>query len=366
MDAHEQLRKKLDLFPIGLPKSDETDRMLKLLFSDHDARLAMHVPNPPLLFSAERIAARAGVEARAAARGLLSLAERGLIGEITVLGRRRNTLFPAVPGFMEFQFMLGQDIDEKRAEAGRLWHKALDGPFGEENYGPPTSGVRVIPLRKTVKSSNRTFAYEEAEKLLHASGSIAVTECACRKSAQKCHAPLEVCFMLNTSADYLADRGLARKIGMREARAKLELAADAGLVHTVSNTRAPVQILCNCCSCCCASLRGVTGLGKPVDSIRSNFVCAVLPESDCKSCGACAKACPVHALRVDEEHGVIVNAEACLGCGVCVNQCPTGSLELRRTSRTAPPLNSLELLARMVSERGKAPRMIRGILNDLL
>ena len=366
MDAHEQLRAKLDLFPIGLPKSLETERMLKLLFSDEDAALAAHVPNPPLVFGADRIADRAGMDRAAAARALKSLAERGLIAEVDVLGRPRYTLLPAVPGFMEFQFMRGQEITRERAEAGRLWHEALNGPFGEENYGAPTSGVRVIPLKKTVSASNRTFGFEDAEQLLRASGSIAITECACRKSAQKCGAPLDVCFMLNTSADYLAARGLAEKITLREARRKLEKAADAGLVHTVSNTRAPVQILCNCCSCCCASLRGVTGLGKPADNLRSNFVCAPASDGECISCGACAKACPTHAIAVEKGSAPVVNRDLCLGCGVCVRQCPTNSLQLKRRSRSAPPLNSLELLARMVSERGKTPRIIRGLLNDLL
>lgn len=366
MDAHEQLRSKLDLFPIGLPRSAETERMLKLLFSEEDAALAAHVPNPPLLFNADRIADKAGVDRDRAAQGLKSLAERGLIAEVDVLGRARYMLLPAVPGFMEFQFMRGQEITPERAEAGRLWHEALNGEFGEENYGAPTSGVRVIPLKKTVAASNRTFAFEDAENLLRSSGSIAITDCACRKSAQKCDAPLDVCFMLNTSADFLASKGLAEKITLRQARAKLEKAADAGLVHTVTNTRAPVQILCNCCSCCCASLRGVTGLGKPASTVRSNFVCAPVRNSNCKSCGMCAKACPTHAITVEKGSAPVVDRDACLGCGVCVRQCPTGSLALKRSGRAAPPLNSLELMARMVSERGKAPRMLRGMLNDLL
>ena len=70
MDYHEELRKKLDLFPIGLPLSGDTMRILHLLFSAEDARIAAHVPNPPLMFTADRIARKAGVDKREAAERL--------------------------------------------------------------------------------------------------------------------------------------------------------------------------------------------------------------------------------------------------------------------------------------------------------
>ena len=365
MDAYEALRKKLDLFPIGLPRSGETLRILELLFSEREAHVASHVPNPPLIFGAARIAAKAGVPREEAAGILSELGARHLIVEQTILGEPRYMLLPAVPGFMEMQFMTGQNIDERRREAGLLWHEALKGPFGKENHGYKTSGVRVIPINSTVTAGQKTHSFEAAEELLRSSGSIAITECACRKSAQKCDAPVDVCFALSTSADYLSGKNLARKVTLREAVHVLENAADAGLVHTTSNSKPPIQVLCNCCACCCASLRGVTSLGKRAQTVRSNFVSAVVSEPECLRCGSCVKLCPMHAAAM-KAGGIYIDAGKCLGCGVCVHHCPTSSLTLERRGNDKPIHTSLQLISKMVDERGKTPRILRGVVKDLL
>ncbi len=365
MDYYERLREKLDLFPIGLPKTEDSEKLLKLLFSEEDARVAAEVPNPPLMFTAGRIAGKAGMKKQKVAGILASMAERGLIVEANLLGENRYTLVPPVPGFMEMQFMMGREIDEKRREAGRLWHESLHREFGRENYGYKTSGVRVVPIKKTIDARQTVFNFEEVGKIVKASGSIAVTDCACRKSAQKCDAPLDVCMAFGVSADYLVGKGIARKVGRSEAMKVFERAADAGLVSTSTNTMPPVGIICNCCKCCCASLRGVTALNMPAETIRSNFCSTSIEGADCKLCKVCVKSCPVEAISAEGDR-ITVQEDKCIGCGVCVHKCDRKALALIRKSDVRPPLTSLHLMTKMYGERGKTGRVLINAVKDIL
>lgn len=367
MDYYEKLRSKLDLFPIGMPKSEETTKLLGMLFDEHEIRLAAHVPMPPLMLPARRIAAAAGLNRIDSARMLSGFAARGLIMEIAVLGEKRYCLLPAVPGMFELQFMSGQRIDDKKREAGKLWHQLMEkGPLGEESYGYKTSGVRVVPIRKAVEHTQRVYSYEEAEQLVKKSGAVAVTECACRKSAEKCDAPLDVCMIFGQSAGYLIDKNLAWRVNERGALKTLERAEDAGLVHTATNCVPPISILCNCCSCCCASLKGVTLLGKPASTVSSNFECRIVNSgADCIECGRCVEACPMDALSLGGD-GISIESEKCIGCGVCVHKCRTGSLALMRKTDISPPRSSFVLASRLVMERNKGPKIIKTIASEIL
>jgi ferredoxin len=112
-----------------------------------------------------------------------------------------------------------------------------------------------------------------------------------------------------------------------EALAQLSRAADAGLVHSVSNNQNDVYYICNCCTCSCAILRGMAKLGKANVVARSAFVNTV-DEALCAGCEECTKYCQFNALTVD---GVAhVNPVSCVGCGVCVPACPTEALGLVR------------------------------------
>jgi len=47
----------------------------------------------------------------------------------------------------------------------------------------------------------------------------------------------------------------------------------------------------------------------------------------CIGCGACAEACPVDAVKVQDGKAQ-VDAETCLECGLCVDECPHGAISL--------------------------------------
>ena len=45
----------------------------------------------------------------------------------------------------------------------------------------------------------------------------------------------------------------------------------------------------------------------------------------CIGCGACDGACPVGAVKV-EDNVAVVDAAACIDCGACEGACPTGAI----------------------------------------
>lgn len=50
-------------------------------------------------------------------------------------------------------------------------------------------------------------------------------------------------------------------------------------------------------------------------------------QNKCRGCGRCLDSCPEHAIRTDEEFGLVTDADRCTGCGTCVDACYYGARE---------------------------------------
>jgi heterodisulfide reductase subunit A-like polyferredoxin len=119
-----------------------------------------------------------------------------------------------------------------------------------------------------------------------------------------------------------------RALSQEQALETLHKAAQAGLVHTVSNTRAGNHYICNCCTCSCGILRGMADMGIANVVARSAFVNKV-DEELCMACETCVEYCQFEALHL--EHALMqVDTIRCVGCGVCVPACPEAALALVR------------------------------------
>jgi ferredoxin len=104
-----------------------------------------------------------------------------------------------------------------------------------------------------------------------------------------------------------------------------------GLVHTVSNVMKGIGYVCNCCSCCCAIMRGITEWGIENSVARANYY-AVIDSDECLGCGTCIERCHVHAIS-DQDGVSVVDRDKCIGCGLCVTGCPNEVARLERRPR---------------------------------
>ena len=51
-----------------------------------------------------------------------------------------------------------------------------------------------------------------------------------------------------------------------------------------------------------------------------------IDKEKCTACGACVDACPVDALKVNDN--AEVNEDECIDCGTCVDECPVEAISL--------------------------------------
>ena len=188
---------------------------------------------------------------------------------------------------------------------------------------------RIIAANIWVEPHSNVLHFDSLKEIVNKARSLAVMPCTCRLRTGKCDYPLEVCVVLNNSADYNIRRGTGRKIDAEEALEIFKQCEDLGLVHlTGANAQdEPGPLICNCCPCCCMGLplmmQGLT-LNDP-----SRF-CARIDPGLCSGCGICHERCYFNAITwKDKEGGAsVVDPEKCMGCGLCQVKCPEEVIEM--------------------------------------
>lgn len=333
MEIYKRLAETLDALPNGFPPADDGAelRVLMKLFTPEEAELAVQLT--PHLESVEAIATRTGREAGPLRKRLKDMARRGLISVGQVTGGLGFGLMPFVVGIYEMQV---NTMDRELAQLvedyfQRAFERALQ-------FQPPFH--RVIPIGESVRNDIEVHPYENAVALVEAAQAWGVLDCICRKQkaliGEACGHPLDVCMTLDERPGAFDNSPAIRALNREEALATLKRAAEAGLVHSVSNNRHGVTYICNCCTCSCGILRGMANAGAANVIARSAFVNTV-DETQCSACEACLPYCQFGALEMG---GVVkVNAARCVGCGVCVPACPTEALRLvRRAEEDVLPM----------------------------
>ena len=70
---------------------------------------------------------------------------------------------------------------------------------------------------------------------------------------------------------------------------------------------------------------------------------ARLKENTCIACGArCESACPVDAIRMDEQEAPVITEDKCIGCVKCVKVCPADAIYMYFTEEEKQILAELE------------------------
>lgn len=357
MSVYETLQQKINSHPIGAPARPEFIEILHLLFTPEEAEMATH-----LTFAAqpvETISRLSGVSPERVSDLCGRMARKGLVASVDRQGVRRYALLPMFPGLFEYPFMLPpqEGIDYERLR--KLWMEYYENGLGQEIGGSKVSMLRVLPIQKSIDARTTVLSFDQVSEYLNRVELFAVGHCPCRRIHRKCNAPSEVCMSFDATAKATSSSGASRIISKAEAFEVLRLSEEAGLVHCTSNVADKIEILCNCCSCCCIGLGVITrtkgALSRPESSFHSSVI-----ETACNACGICVDRCPVDAITVN---GVAaVDTARCIGCGLCASTCPTEAMALvRRPGAMEPPPSGRDWAVQVATEKGRLEAFLRNL-----
>jgi len=354
---YHKLRKFLDQFPLGFPDtaSGVEIKILKRLFKEEEAKLAVLLG--PVPEEVARIAERTGIEPEQLAEQLEIMSKKGLIFRL----RRNDKVFynaaPFMIGLYEYSV---EKVDEELAE---LFKEYYETAYQEEMGASNVPGFKVIPIEKTIVEDIVLLPYHKIKEDIRAARKIAVADCICRKEARLtgdgCEGPLQTCLSFGVAAEYYIENGIGREILAEEAISIIKKADQAGLVHAGANAK-HLSNICNCCPCCCASLKGITKSGQARHKYMNALFEACIDSAECTSCEQCLERCPVGAISV--EVVAAVDNDKCLGCGLCAGACPTEAIRLYlREDRQEPFDKASDMYMAILEGKRKSAVLKEGI-----
>lgn len=330
--AYKRLAERLDALPNGFPPTTDGVelRLLAKLFTEEEAELAAQLRLT--LETPEKFAERMGGEPAQLRKQLKGMFRRGLINAGQADGGLGFGLLPFVVGIYEMQ---GATID---AELAGLFEQYYHTAFREVLKVQPAVH-RVIPVNESIKTGLEVHPFESAAQIIAGARAWGVIDCICRVQkrliGEPCEHPIDVCLTMSSTPGAFDHTPAVRALTQETAMATLQRAAEAGLVHSVSNNQKGVSYICNCCTCSCGILRGMAELGLANVVARSAYLNQVDQEL-CLLCGLCLERCQFDALSLNTT--LTINEMRCVGCGVCTLACPEGALKLvLRPEGEAPP-----------------------------
>lgn len=348
-DRFRRLAQKLDELPNGFPPTNDGVELLLLakLFSPQEADLASELRLT--LETAKEIAQRIGGEEAELRAMLKDMARRGLIKAEKTKGGLGFGIIPFVVGIYENQMA---NIDREFAQLFEAYYQQIF----KQVFTLQPAVHRVIPVGAAIRMDIQVHPYESAADIIAQAKAWGVLDCICRKQksliGEPCEHPIDICMAMGQVPNAFDGNPSIQSLTEDEAMATLRRAAEAGLVHTVSNRQEGISYICNCCTCSCGVLRGLAEMGVANVVARSTFVSQV-DETLCVGCELCLDACQFKALSLGEV--IQIQKERCVGCGLCALACPEGALVLvSRPSDdiTAPPLSEKEWMKERAAIRG--------------
>ncbi|MFX1448430.1 MAG: 4Fe-4S binding protein [Promethearchaeota archaeon] len=348
-NSYEKLRLFLNQFPVGFRKTQSgvEIEILKRLFTEEEAELATFLTIRPE--QAHSIARRSGRNLAEIVDKLESMAKKGLIFR---LRRDNKTLYNATPFMIGLYEYSVKKIDKKLAQLFKdYYYEAGLEEIGASNV----PGFKVIPLEGTIQTETTLYPYQMLENSIKNARVISVADCVCRKEAklldEGCDHPMETCLSFGVAAEYYIENGMGRKITAEEAIQIIKDTDESGLVHAGVNSK-HLSNICNCCPCCCISMKGMTQFGQDKQKFMNAIFESIIDESVCISCGNCVERCPVKAITIEDY--ALVNRDLCLGCGLCASVCPEGAISLKPRKDAEEPFNRvLEMGAAILEAKRK-------------
>ena len=343
MNPYEKLAATLDKIPNGFPAVEDGThlKILEWIFTPEEAELASKLKLRGETL--DEIAGRLKIPKKKLNQLLTTMVSKGQISSWTSksAGGKKYGLLPFAVGIFEEQ------VNRMDKEFAQLLEKYFEQGFKKVTAIEPVI-FKVIPVNQSIRGELEIHPYEQAEQLLENAASWGVRECICKKQksllGQPCSYPTTVCMAFVKNREHAFDDDeLTKPITKEESLRLLKQAEEAGLVHCSYNMQSGHYYICNCCTCCCAVLRGVNTLSNPREYIKTDFVISVNADL-CTGCGTCIDRCQFHALSVPEDV-CVPNTTRCIGCGVCAMVCPESALELIRkepAEKPPPPENLMD------------------------
>ncbi len=355
------LQKRLNQSPQGAPASDALFKILEILFSEEEAKLASLLP---LKFFTVKTAAKLWKKSEQEAEKILNdLADKGILLDMQDKDKRKFILAPTMAGFFEFSLMR-TDGKFDRKVLSELFHQYINIEEGflkqVLNLDPMIARTFIHENTIQEKDLPKVLDYEKATEVINTATCITVGTCYCRHKmehkGEACDMPQDVCLSFNSPAKSLAKHGISREINKEEAMKILDNCVDLGLVQIGDNVQNKIGWICNCCGCCCEALLAYKKLGCNLKMI-SNFVSEIDKEK-CTACGICVKRCPVDAITI-EDNKAKVDPHKCIGCGVCIKKCPSKTMTMERREDTQyVPRDSFERMVVSAISEGKLQNLI--------
>ncbi len=350
-NSFKRLAERLDALPNGFPPTDDgaEARLLAHLFTPEEADLAAQLR--VTLETPKEIAARIDGDSETVRTQLKGMRRKGLINAKRTDGKQTYGLLPFVIGIYENQ---AGRID---AEMARLFEDYYRQAFGQSMTTEPQAH-RVIPVGKSITMDIEVQPFESATDIVANAQAWGVIDCICRTQksliGEPCEHPVDICMVLSQKPRAFDRNPVIRAQTREESLATLQRAADAGLVHSVSNNQQGLWYICNCCSCSCGFLRGMADLGIANVMARSAFINTV-DKDLCYGCELCLDYCQFDALSMENGDTVSVHDARCVGCGVCVPACPDEALKLMRRPAEEvlpPPVTEMDWGMERAAARG--------------
>ena len=336
---------------IFMPKAKESLKLLKFWFSPEEAKILSKFKSPMMdSYSIEKMAKNVKLSEEKVQEIFTRLEKKGLL--FNYINKKDNNklyyaLPPLFPGLFEWFFASKfVNLDEKR-EGAKIFHQVESEVFPAfaSNYEisrviPAIKGEKIIDLDQKVDvGKSQILLFEDVEKILDNSWSIAVMPCPCRIYhgiiGDGCDRPIDVCLNLNSVAEYVDRVGIGWKVSKVEAIEILKKAEKAGLVHIANNQSDKHSFICNCCPDCCGFLSLYNKYKYLKGAVaKSNFE-PRLDDSLCIRCKKCIKICPVDAVFIQygatedlSDAKIIIRKDISIGCGLCASNCQKDAISL--------------------------------------
>ncbi|MFX0138158.1 MAG: ATP-binding protein [Candidatus Hodarchaeota archaeon] len=358
-DIYDFIRRNMNKsWPLQLPKHKKVIDFLKIIIPTEEEAKILSIFKEPMveIKSVKKISKLTNIPLEKVTEICEKMAEKGTI----LKTGKRYALLPIMPGLFEFYFISRKDTEENLKNASTIFHELIEYGLLDEWFSSEYSFFRTLPsssvqqkakkieVNESIDVKHDILVYEDVESYINMASSITIVNCACRTTSSYigdiCEKPVDICMALNVASEALKPYGLGKRVTKEEALEILKTAEEHGLVHTIINSSGQdsMMLICNCCTCHCGVLRGLTEFNNPRSFARSNYRPEINPEL-CKKCQKCMKICPMKAIwhhwphEEDlEDNFMVIKENMCIGCGLCAHHCPSDAISMNKVYNDVP------------------------------